>query len=197
MARFEFVTKYEDAGLPLPVRKTKHSAGYDLCAAEDVIIPAYHDLLAKLQLNLGDQTEVTDIFEQILFPEIAEHAQDFYTLKEMSALTGRLKARPTLVPTGIKCKLEPGTYLELSARSSIPLKNWLLVSNGVGIIDADYYNNPDNEGHIYFQFINLSSVDVKIKKGEAIGQAIIHRYEVTDDDVAEGERVGGFGSTTV
>ena len=196
MARFEFVTGYENAGLALPVRKTKHSAGYDLAAAEDVVIPAYHDLLAKLQLNLSDQTEVAAIFEQILFPEIAEHTKDFYTLKEMSTLTGRLKARPTLVPTGIKCKLEPGTYLELSARSSTPLKNWLILSNGVGIIDADYYNNPDNEGHIYLQFINLSSVDIKIKKGEAIGQAIIHRYEITEDDAADGERVGGFGSTT-
>ena len=65
------------------------------------------------------------------------------------------------------------------------------------IIDADYYNNPDNEGHIYFQVYNMSPYNIKLKKGETIGQGIIKRYEVTEDDVATGERVGGFGSTGV
>ena len=46
-------------------------------------------------------------------------------------------------------------YLQLQVRSSLPLKHWLILANGVGIIDRDYYNNPDNEGHIYFQLINL------------------------------------------
>lgn len=114
----------------------------------------------------------------------------------IGALTKNLKTKPTLVPTGMKCKLDSGTYLELSVRSSSPLKYWLILANGVGIIDADYYNNPDNEGHIYFQLINLSPFPIKIQKGEAIGQGIIHRYETTEDDVACGERLGGFGSTT-
>lgn len=65
------------------------------------------------------------------------------------------------------------------------------------IIDADYYNNPDNEGHIYFQLINLSPFNIIIKKGEIIGQGILHRYEITEDDEASGERAGGFGSTSV
>jgi dUTP pyrophosphatase len=113
----------------------------------------------------------------------------------MGAFTKSLKTKPTLVPTGVKCKLEPGTYLELSVRSSSPLKYWLFLANGVGIIDSDYYNNPDNEGHIYFQMINLSPFPIKIKKGEAIGQGIIHRFCITEDDNATGLREGGFGST--
>lgn len=64
------------------------------------------------------------------------------------------------------------------------------------IIDADYADNPDNEGAIYFQVINLSPFPIKLKKGDIIGQGIIHKYEVTDDDAATGERVGGFGSTS-
>lgn len=63
------------------------------------------------------------------------------------------------------------------------------------IIDADYYNNPDNEGHIYFQLINLSPVPIMLKKGDCIGQGIIKHYLTTDNDNAEGERLGGFGST--
>ena len=64
------------------------------------------------------------------------------------------------------------------------------------IIDADYYNNPDNEGHIFFQIINLSPFDIVLKKGDAIGQGILKRYYTTDDDAAKGERTGGFGSTS-
>ena len=63
------------------------------------------------------------------------------------------------------------------------------------IIDADYYNNPDNEGEIFFQIINLSPYDIIIQKGEAIGQGIIKNYLITQDDDASGERLGGFGST--
>lgn len=64
------------------------------------------------------------------------------------------------------------------------------------IIDADYYNNPDNEGHIYFQVINLSPVDIELKRGDIIGQGIIHKYEIVDGDEANGIRNGGFGSTS-
>lgn len=86
--------------------------------------------------------------------------------------------------------------MELSVRSSTPLKYWLILANGVGIIDADYYNNPDNEGHIYFQVINLSPVDIQLKRRDIIGQGIIHKYEITDGDEANGIRNGGFGSTS-
>lgn len=179
MAKFEVVSKYADAGLALPTRKTEYSAGYDLAAAEDIIIPPYENHVAAMALACPviDTNEPKD-------------------LEWMSSFTKNLKAKPTLVPTGMKCKLEPGTYLELSVRSSSPLKYWLILANGVGIIDADYYNNPDNEGHIYFQLINLSPFPIKIQKGEAIGQGIIHRYETTEDDKASGLREGGFGSTT-
>lgn len=64
------------------------------------------------------------------------------------------------------------------------------------IIDSDYADNPDNEGHIYFQIINLSPFDIQLKKGDIIGQGIIKKYLTTDDDTASGKRVGGFGSTS-
>ena len=179
MAKFEVVSKYADAGLAMPTRKTQYSAGYDLAAAEDIIIPPYENQVAIMALS----NNVMD-------------ANDAKDLDWMGALTKKLQTKPTLVPTGMKCKLDPGTYLELSVRSSSPLKYWLFLANGVGIIDADYYNNPDNEGHIYFQMINLSPFPIKIKKGEAIGQGIIHMYGCTEDDNAWGERLGGFGSTT-
>lgn len=117
------------------------------------------------------------------------------TLEEIAEFTKGF--RPTLIPTGIKCNLRDDEFLQLSVRSSGPLKHWIILANGVGIIDSDYYNNPDNEGHIYFQVINLLPFPIKILKGDKIGQGVILRYETTKEDAATGKRVGGLGSTDV
>ena len=176
MAYFERISKYEPEEVSLPVRKTRLSAGYDIAAAEDCVIPSYNSLMETLKTTSQPHT-ITN-------------------LEAVAALTKLLKAKPTLVPTGIKCHLEDDEYLELSVRSSTPLKYWIILANGVGIIDADYWNNSDNEGHIYFQLINLSPFDIKINKGEILGQGIIKKYIKTDDDQADAERTGGFGSTS-
>jgi dUTP pyrophosphatase len=64
------------------------------------------------------------------------------------------------------------------------------------VIDRDYYNNSDNEGHIFFQIINLSPFPIILKKGDIIGQGIIKSYLKVENDDAAGERTGGFGSTS-
>ncbi len=38
---FEIAKGWEDKGINIPVRKTKFSAGYDVEAAEDIVIPAF------------------------------------------------------------------------------------------------------------------------------------------------------------
>ena len=102
---------------------------------------------------------------------------------------------PTLVKTGIKAYMQDDEVLMLYNRSSNPKKKGLILANSVGVVDKDYYENPDNDGHIMFAFYNIKDEDTIVKKGDAIGQGIFQKYFVTDDDVAEGERVGGFGST--
>lgn len=191
MIKFEAVSRLPEAALP--IRKTAQSAGYDFVVAEDIIIPPYQELYKKLEAeNLSDPLH---IFFDMASGKQIEH-KEFYTLNEVADLTKKIKAKPTLVSSGVKCALEPDTYLELSVRSSTPLKYWLILANGVGIIDADYYNNPDNEGEIFFQLINLSPFAIKLNKGDIIGQGIIKKYLTTDDDKATGERTGGFGSTS-
>lgn len=101
----------------------------------------------------------------------------------------------TLIPTGIKAQIDTGYYLQLAVRSSTPKKKGLILANGIGIIDEDYYNNPDNEGHIMFQVYNITDNDVAIPVGERIGQGVFVKYYITDDDITEGFRTGGFGST--
>jgi len=103
--------------------------------------------------------------------------------------------KPTLIPTGLKAYcMEDECYLLLN-RSSGPKKGFLM-ANSVGLIDSDYYGNPDNDGHFMFSFFNIKDEDVEIKKGDVIGQAIFQKYKLVDDDSAEGERIGGFGSTS-
>ncbi|KAF1304058.1 dUTP diphosphatase [Enterococcus saccharolyticus] len=105
------------------------------------------------------------------------------------------KIKPVLVPTGIKAYMGEDEFLQLANRSSNPLKRFLVLSNGVGVIDSDYYNNEDNEGHIMFQFTNFGLRDVTIKKGERIGQGIFLPFLKADQDATTGERTGGFGSS--
>ena len=174
MAKFEKVSRFENIDLPLPVRKTSQSAGYDFVVAEDIVIPPYADLFERIKSQPNPYTK---------------------SLEEAAAVIKEAKAKITLVSTGMKCKLDPNTYLELSVRSSCPLKHWLVLGNSVGIIDADYYNNPDNEGEIFFQIINFAPFPIKLHRGDAIGQGIIKPYLITEDDNATGERTGGFGST--
>lgn len=181
---FEIVSKYKDTGLSLPVRATAHAAGYDLAAAEDIVIPPYESLAEKMWFDIMNARERIETS----LPE--------FTLDEMAQLTKELKTKPILISTGMKCHLDNDKYLELVIRSSSPLKYWIICANSVGVIDADYYNNPDNEGEIFLQVINLSPFPIKIQKGEKIAQGIIKSYFKTEDDNTTEQRIGGFGSTT-
>ena len=168
---FELIKEYEGQIELLPTRATAYSAGYDFYVAKDTLIPSIHSL--PRDTGMGSPL----------------------TLEEISNFTKSAKCRPTLVPTGIKAFIPDNMYLQISVRSSCPLKSWLILANGVGIIDSDYYNNPDNEGHIFFQIINLFPQDIILQKGEKIGQGIFLPYETTGEVIAA-RRTGGFGSTS-
>ncbi len=103
--------------------------------------------------------------------------------------------KPTLIKTGLKAYMQLDEVLLILPRSSGPKKQGILFPHSAGVIDKDYYGNPDNDGHIFIQCINIKEEDVQIKKGEAIAQAMFQKFLITDDDNAEGERLGGFGST--
>lgn len=99
------------------------------------------------------------------------------------------------VKTGVKAFMQDDEFLMLCNRSSNPKKKNLVLINGVGIIDADYYNNPDNEGEIAFAFENISDEPITIEAGEKLGQGIFTSFYVTDEDNTVTSRSGGFGST--
>jgi dUTP pyrophosphatase len=102
-----------------------------------------------------------------------------------------------LVPTGLKAYMPPGEVLVLTVRSSLAARRRLMLANGVGIIDADYVDNPENEGHILVALYNASGEEAVIEEGERLAQGIFLRFETVDGDSAGGARGGGFGSTGV
>ena len=178
--RFERVQAYPDA--ILPTRGTERAGGYDLYAAEDTVIPGYQEIINEFERAYNKSIRNKDIdWAQNILPQI---------LKNCS-----FDCRPKLVPTGVKIYLDEDKTFDIQARSSLPRKNWLIVANAPGLIDADYVDNPDNEGHIFVQLINLAPFPFTIKKGEKFAQGVIRQYFTVDNDIHGGKRVGGIGST--
>lgn len=99
------------------------------------------------------------------------------------------------VSTGIKAYMQRDEVLELYDRSSNAARKGIVLINSVGIIDCDYYGNPDNDGHITFSFINITDHEVRITKGERIGQGIFKKFLRSDDSNVDVDRTGGRGST--
>ena len=118
---------------------------------------------------------------------------DFCLPEEVTLEPGKLQ----LVPTGVKAYMQPGEWLGMHIRSSMAVKKRLMLVNNVGIIDADYYNNPDNEGHIMLALLNMGENPVTLPKGERVAQGIFYNYLTADGDekVSKAVRGGGFGST--
>ncbi len=100
-----------------------------------------------------------------------------------------------VVPTGLKAYMQNDEYLGIHIRSGLSFKHSLSLINDEGIIDADYHNNPDNEGHIQIGIINHGRKPFTIKRGERVAQCIFKKYLKADEDNAEGKRKGGMGST--
>ena len=123
-------------------------------------------------------------------------AYDQELAEDIVVLSFKPGVKPTLLKTGIKAYMQDDEMLCLYNRSSNPKKKGLVLANSVGIIDKDYYGNEDNDGHIMFAVWNFKDEDIELKKGERIGQGIFQKYFLADNDETEGERTGGFGSTS-
>ncbi|MBP2640050.1 MAG: deoxyUTP pyrophosphatase [Firmicutes bacterium] len=143
---FEKISAYRNVDLLMPQRKTVHSAGYDIVAAEDID----------------------------LFP-----------------------GQVTLVPTGLKAYMNNDEYLGIHIRSGLAIKYCLSLINSQGIIDADYYDNPDNEGHIMIAVYNHGTVKLSVTRNCRIAQGIFYKFLCVDNDISAEttKRQGGMGST--
>lgn len=132
--------------------------------------------------------------KDIKIPERATKYSAGYDLASAEDITinpGEIK----LVPTGLKADMPEDEALFVYPRSSLGIKRRLTMSNNVGVVDKDYYNNAENEGHIMIPIYNFGTEVQVIKKGERIAQGIFQKYGITDNDSAKNLRKGGFGSS--
>lgn len=133
------------------------------------------------------------LYQDYLLPKRATKnscGYDFYAISDMVLHPGEIKK----IPTGYKAKFNSDEMLMLVVRSSMGFKYNVRMCNQVGIIDSDYYQNLDNEGHIWVALQNEGKVDYEIKKGTAYCQGIFLKYLTCGDEVIN-ERKSGIGST--
>ena len=133
--------------IKLPERKTKYSAGYDICTPIDISIPS---------------------------------------------------GQRRVIPTGIKVVFEKDEmetwHLQMFVRSSVGIKDGVVLTNGTGVIDSDYQFG-NNDGDMMLALLNTSEKLVKYKAGDRICQAVFMIHGITSNDKASGDRTGGIGST--
>lgn len=100
------------------------------------------------------------------------------------------------IPTGLKVVMEVDEMLMLLVRSSMGFKYNIRMCNQVGIIESDYYNNKENEGHMWVAIQNEGSQDYIIEPGDRYCQAIFTKFlTVNNETEIENTREGGLGST--
>lgn len=116
---------------------------------------------------------------------------DFYSIISFTLNPGERK----IIPTGVRVIMNNDEYLAIFIRSSLGFKYNIRMCNQVGIIDADYYGNSDNGGHIFVCLENEGDMVLEIKKGDRFVQGIFMPFLITDDDIAIDSRLGGIGST--
>ncbi len=135
--------------------------------------------------------------KQINLPKRAtEHSAgyDIEAAEDVEVPVFRPGIKPTMIPTGLKAYCQPDEFYAVINRSSGARKG-IVLANGLGVIDADYYGNAENDGHFQVIVFNVSDTILKIKKGDRIAQVIFQKFLTVDGDMAEGARRGGMGST--
>ena len=143
-----------------------------------------------------DDAIIKKIYDNIKLPKratVGSAGYDFYAPVEIRLNPGETAK----IPTGIRSYIENGYVLEIYPRSGLGFKYRLQLNNTVGIIDSDYYNSK-NEGHIFIKVTNDSneSKSLVVNEGDGFAQGIFKEFFITYDDMTDGIRDGGFGSTT-
>ena len=179
---FDFARKMED-GLPV-VKMGISGVECEVLSYRDAQLPEYQ----------SKHSAGADFFcaEEVVIPSLWKQVFSCLFSGEKD-----VKPKPTMVHTGIKARMETDEVLELYNRSSNPKKLGLILANGVGVVDSDYFENEDNDGEICFAFYNFMPWDVTVHVGDRIGQGVFKKFLRPTKDlfVKDDVRKGGFGST--
>lgn len=167
---------------------------YKIAKFEKVSFAQFKEAWLK---SFPETEDVQAVYDSIRLPKratVGSAGYDFYAPADITIEKGK----STLIPTGIRSKIEDGWVLDIFPRSGLGFKHRVQLDNTVGIIDADYYNSS-NEGHIMIKLSCDAHDDghtVSVSAGDGFAQGIFLPFGITVDDDADGIRDGGFGSTT-
>lgn len=128
-----------------------------------------------------DVTDDKELYESYLLPRRETYqaaGYDFFALYDYTVKPGEIK----MIPTGVRACMESDDVLLLLTRSSMGFKWNVRLCNQVGVVDADYYNNPGNGGHMWIKIQNEGDKDYVVKKGDGMCQGMFVKYLKTDDD---------------
>lgn len=142
-----------------------------------------------------DISDDSELYDRISLPQRSTQNSAGYDIKSMNS--GIIKPGESMIfNTGLKVCMNADEVLYLFPRSSFGYKYDVTLSNCVGVIDADYYNNEDNEGHFKIKLINHGKKDLEINIGDRIAQGIFMKFLTVDDEIeVKNKRKGGIGST--
>jgi dUTPase len=146
----------------------------------------------RFKKDIKDDEELYNSYEVPVRKTKLSAGYDFELIEDLTLKAGEWKK----IPLGIKVAMEDDEFLQIIIRSSMGFKYNVRMTNQVGIVDADYYNNESNEGHLYLSLQNHGENDFELKKSEGICQGIFMKYLKVENDSVEEIRVGGYGSTT-
>ena len=156
---------------------------------EKISLDQWHKDYGDDSMGEGDKT-----FEGIPMPKRSSVGSAGYDIHTPYGFTLK-PGEEVKVPTGLKCRMDDGWFLMAVPRSGLGFKYYTRLANTVGIIDASYYNNIDNEGHMFVKLRNEGTKDLVVEKYDRICQMIFVPYGITEDDDVNTERIGGFGSS--
>lgn len=132
----------------------------------------------QFKKDVKDDKELYDKFKLPARSSSKTAGYDIYLLEDITIKPNEI----VKIPTGIKATFNDDEVLFLIVRSSTGFKYNVRLVNQVGVIDADYYNNEDNEGHIFVKLQNESDKTLEFKAGGALVQGLFINYLATDDD---------------
>lgn len=146
--------------------------------------------------QLFSNEEMRRIYDGIKIPQRGTAGSAGYDIFAPVNIRVRF-GKACVIPTGLRCRIEEGWFLDLNPRSGMGFQYGIRLANTRGIIDSDYYG-ADNEGHIMIKIVNdaaWSGADFFIPSGKAFAQGIFTIYGITTYDEAKNARTNGFGST--
>ena len=142
-----------------------------------------------------DVADDITLYKNYLLPERKTKnsaGYDFYLLTDITINPNEILK----IPTGVKVTMNSDEMLMIIIRSGIGFKYNVRLTNQVGIIESDYYNNVSNEGHMWISIQNHSDKKITFKKSSSLCQGIFVKFLTVDNErEIFNTRIGGFGST--